>query len=64
LRREEQRKRERRRDESEEREERGKKKKGCVDDVPTVDGWASDLFSDVSAAAVQCAIMKPEFNPP
>ena len=27
-------------------------------------GCASDLFSDASAAAVTCAIMKPEFTPP
>ena len=27
-------------------------------------GCASDLFSDASAAAVTCAIMKPELTPP
>ncbi len=30
----------------------------------TLAGWASTLFSETSAAAVYCAIMKPEFNPP
>ena len=30
----------------------------------TLAGCASDLFSDASAAAVTCAIMKPEFSPP
>ena len=27
-------------------------------------GWARVLFSEASAAAVTCAIMKPEFTPP
>jgi hypothetical protein len=29
----------------------------------TLAGCASDLFSEASAAAVTCAIMKPEFTP-
>ena len=31
--------------------------------LSTLAGCASDLFSDASAAAVTCAIMKPEFRP-
>ena len=31
--------------------------------LSTLAGWASDLFSDASAAAVTCTIMKPEFRP-
>jgi len=27
-------------------------------------GWQSVLFSETSEAAVQCAIMNPEFKPP
>ncbi len=32
--------------------------------LSTLAGWASDLFSEASAAAVTCAIMKPELTPP
>ena len=32
--------------------------------LSTLAGWASDLFSLASAAAVTCAIMKPELTPP
>ncbi len=31
--------------------------------LSTLAGCASDLFSEASAAAVTCAIMKPEFSP-
>ena len=32
--------------------------------LSTLAGWASDLFSAASAAAVTCATMNPEFTPP
>mmetsp|Transcript_33628 Transcript_33628/g.111231 ORF Transcript_33628/g.111231 Transcript_33628/m.111231 type:complete len:415 (+) Transcript_33628:199-1443(+) len=35
-----------------------------VEMVSTEEGWQSTLFSEASAAAVQCAIMKPELKPP
>ena len=35
-----------------------------VDNESVDDGCTSTLFSDTSAAAVQCAIMNPEWKPP
>jgi hypothetical protein len=34
-----------------------------VGNESTLAGWARDLFSEASAAAVTCAIMNPEFTP-